>query len=211
MNKSFIKLILGVIATIISMIAFIRNSEIGLNSIIVFIIYFLCSIPIFILYILKNNKVKWRFVLTGITLVIFALFISINVSKCGFIGYNLEIDKSSSNIEENYNNIYYDYETVYIAWDRILENTYFIFLYVILLICFKDYIDNKEGREDILLCLSFILCIIIYYNALFNPNLQKIPRYLEYNYITQNYFIFIIEFISLIIYKYINKKELCKM
>lgn len=208
MNKSFIKLILGVYTVAFSMFFFIKNRELGLESMYVFAFYFICAIPIFLLYTLKKSKVKWKLILIGIISIMFALLVSINVTRGGLI-FDIEIGDSSVNIEEKEETKYYDYDLISISWNNILEYTYFVLLYTLLLICIKDYINNKEGKEDILVSISLIVCIIIYINALFNPNLQKKTYYLEYDYIIQNYLIFIIIFISLIIYKYINKKELC--
>ena len=44
MNKSFIKLILGVYTVAFSMFFFIKNRELGLESMYVFAFYFICAI-----------------------------------------------------------------------------------------------------------------------------------------------------------------------
>lgn len=207
MNKALIKLLLCVFTTIISMFFFIKNKEIGLTSIIIFIIYLLSSIPIFLIY--KLNKIKWKLIFMSIFVIFFIGLIFINTSKGGFI-CDINIENSFNNIEGIYNNNCYEYQFISISWDAVLEFNYYILLFTLLLISFSDYISDKKDGVDKLFSIVFMMCIIIYLNSLFNPNLLHKTYNLSYNYMTQNYLIFIVMFISLIIYKCINKKELCK-
>mgnify|MGYP001864471872 FL=1 len=193
------KLFLAVIATIVSLCLAIKTNggylEINqgyFDSLFIYLIIFLISIPLFLLYKDKRNNKLYTIIMS---LVVFLIIL-------GSVYLFFQNKMISVYYLTNENVYSYDYQELGFYFDSFFKFLYFLFLFVTLLDCSYQFINNKTSK-DALTIIVLIFTIVIHLNILINLNLYYISDD-NFRYISQNYWIFIIILICSLVYNKIN-------
>ena len=197
------RFILSIILTILSCFFIIKCS----NGTVIFtlLIFLLMSIPFYLLYKDKRKNKVYTIIVSIIILFLTVYIISSAVDITSSTLYLLGIDTTEETIN-------YSYTKVSFSFNILFTFLYFISLFLNLFITFDNFIEDKNNNKiDILFSIIFLLNIIIYLNAYFNPKLPEIINYsMIYNnvdYVSQFYGLFAVLFICIILYNKINSQD----
>ena len=197
------RFILSIILTILSCFFIIKCS----NGTVIFtlLIFLLMSIPFYLLYKDKRKNKVYTIIVSIIILLLTVYIISSAVDITSSTWYLLGIDTTEETIN-------YSYTKVSFSFNILFTFLYFISLFLNLFITFDNFIEDKNNNKiDILFSIIFLLNIIIYLNAYFNPKLPEITNYsMIYNnadYVSQFYGLFAIMFICIILCNKINSQD----
>ena len=197
------RFILSIILTILSCFFIIKCN----NGTVIFtlLIFLLMSIPFYLLYKDKRKNKVYTIIVSIIILFLTVYIISSAVDITSSTWYLLGIDTTEETIN-------YSYTKVSFSFNILFTFLYFISLFLNLFITFDNFIEDKNNNKiDILFSIIFLLNIIIYLNAYFNPKLPEITNYsMIYNnadYVSQFYGLFAIMFICIILCNKINSQD----
>lgn len=197
------KFILNIILTILSCFFIIKCND-G-TSIFTLLIFLLMSIPFYLLYKDKRKNKVYTIIVSTIILLLTIYIVSSAVDITSSSWYHLGIDTTEEAINYSYTKVNFSFNILFIF-------LYFISLFLNLFITFDNFIKDKSNNKiDTLFSIIFLLNIIIYLNAYFNPKLPEIANYsnIYYNadYVSQFYGLFAVLFICIILYNKINSRN----
>ena len=163
------RFVLSIILTILSCFFIIKCS----NGSVIFtlLIFLLMSIPFYLLYKDKRKNKVYTIIVSTIILFLTIYIISSSVDITSSTWYHLGIDTTEEAIN-------YSYTKVNISFNILFIFLYFISLFLNLFITFDNFTKDKSNNKiDTLFSIIFLLNIIIYLNAYFNPKLPEITNY----------------------------------
>ena len=197
------RFILSIILTILSCFFIIKCN----NGTVIFTLLFflLMSIPFYLLYKDKRKNKLYTIIVSTIILLLTSYILSNTINITSSTCYHLGIDTTEEMIN-------YSYTKITFSFNILFTFLYFISLFLNLFITFDNFIEEKSNNKiDILSSIIFLLNIIIYLNAYFNPKLPEITNYsmIYHNadYVSQFYGLFAIMFICIILYNKINSQD----
>ena len=197
------RFVLSIILTILSCFFMIKYSD-G-SVIFTLFIFLLMSIPFYLLYKNKRKNKVYTIIVSTIILFLTIYIVSSAVDITSSSWYHLGIDTTEEAINYSYTKITFSFNILFIF-------LYFISLFLNLFITCNNFTKDKSNNKiDTLFSIIFLLNIIIYLNAYFNPKLPEITNYsMIYNnldYVSQFYGLFAVLFICIILYNKINSQN----